>query len=273
VKDLSYVDVVRMRLPLTRALPPPLLVQPAPADPRAGPPTRSKLSAIGQSRFWLGGTILWIVLYTIACDFSRDSLSSPIGDALPLWPKIAYTIFLAVIVPAYWVKNGLANFLWFSDIALLVTGAALWLESSLLASAMAVGVFLPESLWNVSYFGRLLTGARVSTLADYMFDARKSRFMRGLSLLMHVVMPVALVWMLAQLGYDSRALLVQTAFAWVVLPVTYAVTDPEKNINWVFGLGHPPRRWFSPRTYLLVLMLGFALLVYVPTHLLLRAVF
>jgi hypothetical protein len=55
--------------------------------------------------------------------------------------------------------------------------------------------------------------------------------------------------------------------------VTYAVTDPEKNINWVFGLGHPPRRWFSPRIYLLVLMLGFAILVYVPTHLLLRAVF
>jgi hypothetical protein len=63
---------------------------------------------------------------------------------LPLWPKIAYTLFLAVIVPAYWVRNGLANFLWFSDIALVATGAALWLESSLLASAMAVGVFLPE---------------------------------------------------------------------------------------------------------------------------------
>jgi hypothetical protein len=217
---------------------------------------------------------LWVVLYSIACDdVPSDPLSSPIDGALPLWAKIAYTIFLAIIVPAYWVKNGLANFLWFSDIALLVTGAALWLESSLLASAMAVGVFLPESLWNVSYFGRLLTGARVSTIADYMFDARKSRFMRGLSLLMHVVMPIALVWMLAQLGYDSRALLVQTVLAWVVLPVTYAVTDPEKNINWVFGLGHPARRWFSPRIYLLALMLGFALLVYVPTHLLLRAVF
>jgi hypothetical protein len=204
---------------------------------------------------------------------SRDSLSNPIGDSLPLWAKIAYTIFLAVIVPAYWVKNGVANFLWFSDIALLVTGAALWLESSLLASAMVIGVLLPESLWNVSYFGRLFTGARISTLADYMFDARKSRFMRGLSLLMHVVMPVALVWMLAQLGYDSRALLVQTGLAWVVLPVTYAVTDPAKNINWVFGLGHPPRRWLSPRAHLALLMLGFPLLVYLPTHLLLRAIF
>lgn len=196
-----------------------------------------------------------------------------IGDALPLWPKIAYTVFLVVIVPAYWVKNGLANFLWFSDIALLATGAALWLESSLLASAMALAVFVPESIWNVSYFARLLTGARVTSLADYMFDARKSRLMRGLSLLLHVVMPVTLLWMLAQLGYDSRAFVVQTALAWVVLPVTYAVTDPAKNINWVFGFGHPPRRRFSPRVHLLALMLGFPLFVYLPTHLLLRAIF
>jgi hypothetical protein len=202
-----------------------------------------------------------------------DSLVGPIGDTLPLWPKIVYTVFLAVIVPAYWVKNGPANFLWFSDIALLVTGVALWLESSLLASAMALGVFLPEGLWNVSYFGRVLTGARISSLADYMFDARKSRFMRGLSLLLHVGMPAALVWMLIRLGYDSRALAVQTVLAWVVLPVTYALTDPARNINWVFGLGHPPRRRLSPRLYLLALMIGFPLLVYVPTHFLLRGIF
>jgi hypothetical protein len=196
-----------------------------------------------------------------------------IGDALPLWPKVAYAVFLAVIVPAYWVKNGLANFLWFSDIALIATGVALWLESSLLASAMAVGVFLPELTWNVSFFARLLTGAHVTSLADYMFDARKSRFMRGLSLLLHVVMPATLVWMLARLGYDSRGLVVQTALAWVVLPLTYALTERAKNINWVFGFGHPPRSPFSPRMHLLVLMLGFPLFVYLPTHLLLRAIF
>jgi hypothetical protein len=196
-----------------------------------------------------------------------------VSEAVPLWAKIAYTAFLAVIVPVYWARNGLANFLWFSDIALIATGVALWLESSVLASAMAVGVFLPELLWNVSYFGRLVTGAHITSLADYMFDGRKSRVMRALSLLLHVVMPAALVWMLVRLGYDSRALVVQTALACIVLPVTYAVTDPAKNINWVFGLGHPPRRRLSPRMHLLMLMLGFPLLVYVPTHLLLRRIF
>jgi hypothetical protein len=192
---------------------------------------------------------------------------------IPLWMKVAYTTFLAVIVPAYSIKYGPLNFLWFSDIALLVTGAALWLESRLLASAMALGVLLPELVWNVSYFGRLLTGARVTSLADYMFDPQKSRFMRGLSLLLHVVMPAALLWMLARLGYDSWALVVQTVLAWVVLPITYVATDPAKNVNWVFGLGHPPRRQLPPRVHVLALMLAFPLLIYVPTHLLLRAIF
>jgi hypothetical protein len=138
---------------------------------------------------------------------------------------------------------------------------------------MAVGVFLPEAMWNLSYFGRLLTGARISTLADYMFDARKSRFMRGLSLLLHVLMPAALIWMLARLGYDPRALAVQTALAWVVLPITYALTDPARNINWVFGFGHPPHTRLSPRLHLLALMVGFPVAVYIPTHLALGAIF
>jgi hypothetical protein len=34
--------------------------------------------------------------------------------------------------------------LWFSDVALLVTVPALWIESRLLASMMALAVILPE---------------------------------------------------------------------------------------------------------------------------------
>jgi hypothetical protein len=195
------------------------------------------------------------------------------SNALPLWVKVAYTAFLAVIIPAYWIKYGPKNFLWFSDIALLATGVALWFESRLLASAMAVGVLLPELVWNVSYFGRLLTGLHTTSLADYMFDASKSRVMRGLSLLLHVVMPAALVFIVARLGYEPYGLLAQTLLAWVVLPVTYLITDPARNTNWVFGFGHPPKRRFSPKVHLLMLMIGFPLLVFVPTHVVLKALF
>jgi len=191
---------------------------------------------------------------------------------IPLWLKIAYTLMVVPIVPVYFVHYGPANFLWFSDIALFVTGVALWQESRLLASMMAVGVLLPELLWNVSFFGRLLARVRVSPLADYMFDPKIPLWIRCLSLF-HVVLPAVLLWMLHTLGYDPRALPAQTALAWVILPITYAVTNPAENINWVFGPGGRPQRRLPPRLYLALVLIVFPLIVYVPTHLVLRALF
>ena len=189
---------------------------------------------------------------------------------IPLWIKIAYTLMVAVIVPVYLAYYGPANFLWFSDVALVVTGVGLWLENPLLVSMMTVGVLLPELLWNVTVFTRLVTGIRVSGLADYMFDTRIPKWIRALSLF-HVVLPVLMLWMLHRLGYDPRALPAQTALAWVILPLTYAVTKPEDNINWVYGPGARPQRQISPPLYLAFLLIFFPLIVYVPTHLLLLA--
>jgi len=191
---------------------------------------------------------------------------------IPLWLKLAYTLMAAAILPVYLVHYGPANFLWFSDIALVVTGIALWYESRLLASMMAVGVLLPELLWNVSFFSRLLAGVRVSGLADYMFDPAIPRWIRALSLF-HIPMPIVLLWMVHTFGYDPRALPSQTALAWVVFAVTYAVTDPRENINWVFGPGGRPQQRLSPRLYLALVLIVFPLIVYVPTHFLLRALF
>jgi hypothetical protein len=191
---------------------------------------------------------------------------------IPLWLKLAYTLVVAAIVPVYLVHYGPANFLWFSDIALIVTGIALWSESRLLASMMAVGVLLPELLWNLSFFARLLAGVRVSGLTDYMVDPAIPLWIRGLSLF-HIPMPIVLLWLLHTLGYDPRALVAQTALAWVVLPITYAVTDPRENINWVFGPGGRPQQRLSPPVYLVLVLIVFPLIVYVPTHLLLRVLF
>ena len=191
---------------------------------------------------------------------------------IPLWFKIAYTGMVAVIVPVYAVCYGWRNFLWFSDIALLSTMVALWLESALLASTMAVGVLLPELLWTASYFGRLLFGIRATDLAGYMFDSGKPRYLRALSLF-HVVLTATLLWMLAELGYDRRALVAQTVLAWIVLPLTYAVVRPgDENINWVYGFGKRQDR-IPPRVYLVLLMLGYPLIIYVPSHFALAAVF
>jgi hypothetical protein len=131
-------------------------------------------------------------------------LAFPDAALIPLWMKIAYTVFVAILVPVYWKKWGLANFLWFSDVALLVMLAAVWLESSLLASMMGVAVLIPEIAWNVSYFVRLLTGKRLLSLTDYMFDRSKSLFLRALSLF-HVVLPPRIIWMFWKNGFNNSA--------------------------------------------------------------------
>ncbi len=191
---------------------------------------------------------------------------------IPLWIKIAYTLFVAVTVVVYSFKYSLGNFLWFSDIALLTSVPALWLESSLLASMIAVGIVLPEVLWNVSFFGQLLTGRRITGLTDYMFDPRKPLYLRALSLF-HVFLPVMLLWMIHVMGYAPAAWIAQTALTWVVLPLTYFFTNPEENVNWVFGPGAKPQKRIPPLIYLGLLLIGFPLLVYLPTHLLLQMLF
>jgi len=179
-----------------------------------------------------------------------------------------------VLVPVYWLHHGPANFLWASNIALIVTVVALWRESRLLASTMAVAVLLPELAWNLDFFSRLLAGRDLTGLdaTGYMFDRALPLWLRALSLF-HVFLPVLLLWLVYRLGYERRAWLAATALCWVMLPVSYLLTDPAKNINWVFGLGGAPQTWLPGPWYLALLMLVFPLCVYLPTHLVLKKAF
>jgi len=93
---------------------------------------------------------------------------------VPLWLKIVYTVFVVVLVPIYWRQYGPANFLWFSDIALFMTVAALWLENALLVSMAALSVLLLELVWNLDFWVRLLTGKSLIALSAYMFDTPES---------------------------------------------------------------------------------------------------
>ena len=137
---------------------------------------------------------------------------------------------------------------------------------------MTLAIALPELVWNVDFFSRLVTGRHPFGLSAYMFDARKPLPLRALSLF-HIALPVVLIWMVHRLGYDPRAWALQTGVALVVLPVTYWLTDPVDNVNWVHGPGSKPQTWISPRAYLIAVMVFFPLVVYLPTHLLLRALF
>jgi hypothetical protein len=64
---------------------------------------------------------------------------------------VAHTAFVTILVPTYARQYGPGNFLWFSDVALLTSVPALWLESPLLASTQAMSVLVPESFWFVDF--------------------------------------------------------------------------------------------------------------------------
>jgi hypothetical protein len=191
---------------------------------------------------------------------------------IPLSLKVAYTLFVCALVPIYWRRYGTANFLWFSDIALLALVPALWLENALLVSMMAVSVVFCEALWNIDFFFRLAIGKSLIGLSAYVFDPRIPLFIRGLSGF-HIVLPLLLLWMLHRLGYDQRAFLWQTVVALVVLPLSYLVSNAQENVNWVYGFGQNPQRILPAPLFVILLMLLFPLVVYLPTHLLFVRIF
>ncbi len=185
---------------------------------------------------------------------------------IPLWLKVLYTLYVSAVVWVYRNEYGPANFLWFSDIALLATVAALWIESSLLASMMAVAILLPEIAWTIIFLLRLVLGIRLGDVTGYMFDAQYPLGVRALSLF-HLFLPVLLLWMIHRLGYDRRAWRAQTLVAWIIFPATYWLTKPAQNINWVFGPGGGPQHVMPPLLYLLLVpMVLFPLGLYLPTH-------
>ena len=188
---------------------------------------------------------------------------------IPVWFKIAYTAFVLYVGVIWWKNYGWKNFLWFSDIAFIGAVPAMWLESSVLASVLAVAVLLPEILWNVDFAGRLVLRRRITGLTDYMFEPERPLLLRGLSLF-HVPLPLVLIWMLAAYGYDARVGLPGAiALALVVLPWSRRVSPPEKNINWTYGLGAQRVRW-PAWVFVPVLFLGFVLFVFLPTDWILR---
>jgi len=191
---------------------------------------------------------------------------------IPRWFAITYTAFVVVLVPFYSVGYGFANFLWFSNIALISTVLTVWLHWRLLASMQLVSIGLLEMAWTIDVVaGFFIADGSLIGLAAYMYDEEIPLHLRLLSLY-HLFLPWILLWLVWRLGYDQRGWKWQTVLAWSVLLVCYVVTDPQDNINWTFGLGNTPQDVLPSWLYLLLIMAGYPLAVYFPTHLVVRRV-
>lgn len=200
---------------------------------------------------------------------------------IPHWIKIAYTAFLAVMIPVYWTNYGPTNFLYFCDVALLLTLVGIWKENALLVSLPAVGILLPQALWCADFLVQLC-GGKMTGMTAYMFDADRSLFLRGLSLF-HGWLPFLLFYLVRKLGYDKRALwgwsIVSVALclvAYFLLPPAGAVlADPKlpRNVNYVFGMDDAkPQSWMPPLAYLGTWIAALVGIVFIPTHFVLKKV-
>lgn len=203
-----------------------------------------------------------------------DSLMETLNaGAIPLWLKLAYSAFMAVLVPVYWWNYGAANFLYFCDIALFFVLVGLWREDKLLLSMPAVGILAPQVLWVADYIAHFF-GLSITGMTGYMFDATKSYFLRGLSLF-HGWLPFLLVYCVWRLGYDRRAFVAWTLLAWAVLIVCYLFMpgptpnpgNAAVNINYVHGWDDTKAQTFMhPWLWLLTLMVVKPVAMYAPTH-------
>ena len=204
---------------------------------------------------------------------------------IPLWIKIAYTAFMSVLIPVYLKNYGPTNFLYFCDVAAIMTVIAIWIESPMLLSAALVGIFLPQMLWVIDFLFEL-SGGRLTGMTSYMF--KPPFFLRFLSFF-HFWLPFFLIYVVWCVGYDKRGVILWTGVTWILLTVCYVwmpppspsmdpvtkqpVRDPNMpvNINYVYSItsDEKPQDWMDPNlyfaAYLMILVVG----IYPLTHLLL----
>src|SRR5882672_8980468 len=206
---------------------------------------------------------------------STQSRAEPAGR-LPLWLKLAYTAFMAVLLPVYWANYGPTNFLYFCDVALLITLVGIWIESPLLVSMCAVGITASQALWVVDFLSNLV-GLPLTGLTDYMFAADHSLFLRGLSLF-HGWLPFLLLFLVWKLGYDRRAFPAWTAVAWALILICFFFMPTPRpdagltpvNIDYVWGLSDTAAQtWMPPAVWLIGLMIVLPAVLYAPVHFLL----
>lgn len=184
---------------------------------------------------------------------------------IPLWIKVAWSVWVLVWAPIYARQYGLQNFLFFCDIGNILIAVGLWLENSLIFSWQAASLLFFQTLFTVDLTGALISGRHFIGGTEYMFDANISLAIRLLSLF-HVLMPPLLLWGIYRLGYDGRGWKVQTLTAWIVLPINY-FWRPQFDVNWARGPFFHEQHVVPGMLYLLLYLIVVPAGIYFPTHL------
>ena len=204
------------------------------------------------------------------------------ASRIPLWVKCLYTGYMVVLIPVYWKTYGPTNFLYFCDIALIMTLFALWRESALLISAAAVGIVLPQAIWAIDFIATGI-GWPLSGMTGYMYDDALPLHARFLSFF-HFWLPFFLLWLLRRTGYDPKGLPLWTGIALVALYICYfflpAPPAPANNpglpvnVNYVYGFSdQAAQTWMPPLVWFFLLQAMLVCLIFLPSNWLLKRLY
>ena len=194
---------------------------------------------------------------------------------IPMSLKLLLTAYVAVLVPVYWKTYGPTNFLFFCDMALMLTLIAMWRQSALLVSAASVGIILPQLIWAIDFMSSLL-GVPMTGMTEYMFQSSIPLHVRILSFF-HFWLPFLLIWMLRQTGYHPKGMPIWTLLAFASLYICYffipgppaPASDPNLpvNINYVYGFSDlAPQSWMPEPVWFVLLQAMLLFLVILPSH-------
>jgi len=184
------------------------------------------------------------------------------------WVALAW---LVVWLPAYIRVWGLSNVLHLCDAAVLLTCIGIWCRSAPLLSSQALSATLPGLFWFLNVFWKFAAGRFLFGGSEYMWNAQYPLWVRLLSFF-HVVLPLVLFWTVCKLGYDGRALALQTIIAAVLL-IAARFLSPALNMNYAYRDPIFNRSWGPAVLHLAVILAATVLLLYWPTHAILDRVF
>lgn len=203
-----------------------------------------------------------------ACPPEREARRRDFGVAR--WAGLA---FVVVWAPLYWREYGLRNFFQLCDIAVFVTVLGLWTRSALLLSSQAVAVLVVDALWAIDVLSRLAFGFHPIGGTEYMWQASIPWYVRGISLF-HVAWPPLCLWAVRATGYDRRGWLLQSALAAAMIAASHLFTDAAYNVNFAHRAPFLVKGPMGPpAAHVALSALAIIVLVYLPTHLLLRRLF
>lgn len=168
--------------------------------------------------------------------------------------------------------HGPQNFFWLCNLAQFIILYSIWRGNRFLLSSQAGMVCLVGIVWTMDFIVALALGGRSLTSATaYMFSDDLALIARAVSFY-HLFLPPFLLWLLWRIGYDHRGVWLQCGIGAVGLVGGWLFTDPERNINWVHQLFGAEQVWLPDLIWVVLLIVLYPLLIYLPGHYLVRGV-